>query len=206
MRCDQTAVPGTHRRGGPLPAIMAGLAAVALLIGCGGAPDEPGAAPGAVPAVTTYPGTSEGARVVAAEFTRPGADPSAIVLSLRPTDDDIIAVFGGETLVDALIHYGGYWESPDVLGPAPGQTEVRIFAATSEELIAGTGDAREFPGGWALIAPHLTPGLTIYLMVFSRPGESFGVRVDGLTHVNGRWRIFPEPWEVLAVGEPGHQH
>jgi hypothetical protein len=181
---------------------MVALVAVVVLVGCAGAPD----APVALPALATYPGTPEGARMVAAEFTRPGADPSAIVMSLRPTDDDITAVFDEETLVGALIHYGGYWESPDVLGPAPGQTEIRVFAATSEELAAGTGDAREFPSGYAEIAPHLAPGLTIYLMAFSKPGESFGVRIDGLVHVNGRWRIFPAPWMVLKVDEPGHQH
>jgi hypothetical protein len=187
---------------GPLPAIVAALAAVALLAGCGPAPDihRP------VSALATYPDTPEGARMVAAEFTKPGADPSAVVLSLRPTDEDCIAFFDDETIVDALIHYGGYWESPDVLGPAPGQTEVRVVAATTEDLAAGTGNTREFPGGWTSIAPHLRPGLTIYVMVFTRPGESFGVRIDGLTHVNGQWRIFPAPWAVLGVGEPGHHH
>jgi hypothetical protein len=201
MKHVKPAVPLAHRPAGPLSTITAALAAVALMIGCG-APDTPTA----VPALATYPGTPEGARMVATEFTKPGADPSAIVLSMRPTDDDCIAVFDDETLVAALIHYDGYWESPDVLGPAPGQTEIRVFAARSEELAAGTGDAREFPSGYALIAPHLEPGLTIYLLVFSRPGESFGVRIDGLTHVNGKWRIFPAPWAVLDVGEPGHQH
>jgi hypothetical protein len=191
-----------QRRARVLPTIMAALVAAALMVGCGGTSETAGTAP----AAATYPGTPEGARMVGAEFTKPGADPSAIVLSLRPTDDDCIAVFDDETVISALIHYDGYWESPDVLGPAPGQTEIRVFAATSEELAAGTGDAREFPGGYALIAPHLDPGLTIYLLVFSRPGESFGVRIDGLTHVNGKWRIFPAPWAVLAVGEPGHQH
>jgi hypothetical protein len=178
---------------------MAALVAVAVLVGCAGAPV-------ALPAPATYPGTPEGARMVAAEFTRPGADASAVVMSLRPTDDDIRAVFDEETLVAALIHYGGYWESPDVLGPAPDQTEIRVFAATSEELAAGTGHAREFPSGYAEIAPHLAPGLMIYQLMFTKPGESFGIRIDGLTHVNGRWRIFPAPWMVLKVDEPGHQH
>ena len=201
MMYAQSAVSPAHRGAGPL-STMAALVAVALLVGCASAPDSSGL----VPALATYPGTPEGARMVAAEFTKPGADPSAIVLSLRPTDDDYITVFDGETLVNALIHYDGYWKSPDVLGPAPGQTEIRVFAATSEELAAGTGNAQEFPSGYALIAPHLAPGLTIYLMVFSRPGESFGIRIDGLSHVNGRWRIFPMPWAVLEVGKPGHQH
>ncbi len=35
---------------------------------------------------------------------------------------------------------------------------------------------------------------------------SFGIRFDGLLHVNGQWRIFPSPWAVLSVGEPGHHH
>src|SRR5215218_1016923 len=111
------------RRARVLPTSMAVLLAAALMVGCGGTSDTAGA----VPTAATYPGTPEGARMVAAEFTKPGADPSAIILSLRPTDDDCIAVFDDETLVPALIHYDGYWESPDVLGPAPGQTEIRVF-------------------------------------------------------------------------------
>jgi hypothetical protein len=182
--------------------LVATVVTVALVAGCGGAPDFPRP----VSALATYPGTPEGARMVAAEFTKPGADPSAIVLSVRPSEKDCIAVFDGETLPAALTHYDGYWESPDVLTPAPGQTEIRVFAATSEQLTAGTGEAREFPSGWASIAPHLAPGLTFYVLVFSRPGEGFGIRIDGLTHVNGQWRIFPAPWAVLEVGEPGHHH
>jgi len=202
MTYEAAAVPEAHRGPvGTLSVIMAALVAVALLAGCD-APDVPRP----VSALATYPGTPEGARMVAAEFTTPGADPPALLLSLRPTDKDCIAVFDDATLAAALIHYDGYWESPDVLGPAPDQTEVRVLAATTEELATGTGNTREFPGGWASIAPHLRPGLTIYVMVFSRPGQSFGVRIDGLTHINGQWRIFPSPWAVLTVGEPGHHH
>jgi hypothetical protein len=198
----QPAVPVAYHRGMPMSKIAAALVVVALLVGCGGASDTTGA----VPELATYPDNREGARMVAAEFTRQDANPSLIVMGLRPTDKDYVAVFDGETLVAALIHYRGYWESPAVLGPAPGQTDVRVYAATSEELGAGTGDAREFPGSYALIAPHLARGLTIYLLAFSKPGESFGIRIDGLAHVNGRWRIFPAPWVVLTVGQPGHHH
>ena len=194
--------PAPHRRGGPMSRIAAALVAFVLVVGCGGMPD----AAGAVPAWAAYPAIAEGARMVGAEFTRAGADASAIVRALQPTDADYVAVFEGDTLVAALIHYGGYWESPDVIAPAPGQTDIRVFAATSEELQAGTGDAREFPSGYAEVAPHLARGLTMFLLQFSKPGEGFGVRIGAFAHVNGRWRIFPDPWAVLTVGQPGHHH
>ena len=180
--------------------ITAVLLAVAVLVGCGTATSAP------TPVPMTYPGTPEGARLVAEEFTKPGADQRTLLMSLRPDDTDYSEVFDGETLVAALIHYDGFWNAPDVLGPGPDQTDARVVAATTEELEAGTGGALEFPGGYRTIAPHLTPGLTIYQMIFSAPGESFGVRVDGLIYVNERWRLFPSPWEVLAIDEPGHRH
>jgi hypothetical protein len=90
-----------------------------------------------------------------------------------------------------LVHYGGYWETPDVLGPGP--TEFKVLTRTTEEIRASTGKAHEFLGGYREIVEHFHPGLTVYELVFCEPGSNPGIRLDGLIYVNGKWRIFPAP-------------
>ncbi|GAA3062674.1 hypothetical protein GCM10010464_28700 [Pseudonocardia yunnanensis] len=159
------------------------------------------------PELESYPGPPEGVRMIAEEFMKPDANPLALTLTLQPTDEDYGAVFNDERLPDARLHYDAFWAKPSwVVGPAPGQTEFRVETATSEQLAAGTGAAPQFPGGYRAIASHFKPGLTFYEIIFVAPGQTYGVILDGLVYINGKWRIFPAPWRVLTVNEPGHQH
>jgi hypothetical protein len=196
MKDDQATV-GSRRPGAGSRWTLSVLAAALLsflVAGCGASE------------LTSYPGTPEGARLIAEEFMKPGANPLALTLDLEPADDDYAAVFDDETLGAARTHYDGFWATPSVVAPGPGQTEFRVEMATGEELAAGTGSAREFPGGYRTVAPHFRTGLTIYEVIFVAPGEVSGLILDGLVYVNGKWRIFPAPWRVLMVNEPGHQH
>jgi hypothetical protein len=157
--------------------------------------------------LASYPGPPEGAGLIAEEFMKPDANPLTLTLALEPAAEDYGAVFDNETLGAARVHYDGFWAKPSwVVAPAPGQIDFRVETATREQLAAGTGAAPQFPGGYRAIAPHFRPGLTVYEIVFVAPGEAYGVILDGLVHVNGKWRIFPAPWRVLTVNEPGHQH
>jgi hypothetical protein len=180
MKYDQSAA-GSRRLGAGSQwatslLMVALLGILSLLIACRG------------PDLASYPGPPEGVRMIAEV-------------------DDYGAVFNDESLRDAKRHYEGFWAKPSwVVGPAPGQTEFRVEMATSEQLAAGTGAAPRFPGGYRAIAPHLKPGLTVYEIIFVAPGQTYGVILDGLVYVNGKWRIFPAPWRVLTVNEPGHQH
>ncbi|WP_433294561.1 hypothetical protein ACQPZQ_10640 [Pseudonocardia sp. CA-142604] len=159
------------------------------------------------PELASFPGPPEGVRLIAEEFLKPDANPLALTMALEPADEDYAAVFDEETLSAARLHYDGFWATPSwIVSPAPGQTQFRIEMATSEQLAAGTGAASQFPGGYRAIAPHLRPGLTIYEIIFVAPGQTNGVILDGLVYVNGKWRIFPAPWRVLTVNEPGHRH
>jgi hypothetical protein len=199
MKYDQSAV-GSRRLGAGSQwatslLMVALLGILSLLIACRG------------PDLASYPGPPEGVRMIAEEFMKPDANLLALSLALEPTVDDYGAVFNDESLRDAKRHYDGFWAKPSwVVGPAPGQTEFRVEMATSEQLAAGTGAAPRFPGGYRAIAPHLKPGLTVYEIIFVAPGQTYGVILDGLVYVNGKWRIFPAPWRVLTVNEPGHQH
>lgn len=183
----------------PAPALLAVLLALALTA-CG-TPAAP--APGGLAAA---PGPPEGPQQIAEALLVPGADVPVLLAQLRPEPPDYAEVFRLEIAKDARTHFEGYWERPQLLSPAPGQTEIRVDAVTTEELLAGTGTSAEFASGYRTVAPELNPGVTIYQLVFLVPGSTLGTRIDGLVYVQGRWRIFPAPWQVLTVNEPGHQH
>ena len=55
----------------------------------------------------------------------------------------------------------------------------------------------EFPTGMRSLASDLKPNLTIYGFKFVKPGETTGMAFEGLTHINGKWRLFPKPWRFI---------
>lgn len=148
---------------------------------------------------SSYPGTEDGAKALVAEFVKPGADLAALTRNLRPTKADYDAVFTPDLAAKADTVYGAAWDGGQLgsIAPKPGQTQVMIMSATSEELKSWTGDAKEFAGGWKDVSAQLKPGVTFYQFQFVEPGKKFGMAYDGLAYVNGNWRIFPKPWKVM---------
>ncbi len=140
------------------------------------------------------------AKAVVAELARPGADAAALSKKLRPTPADYAAVFEGDLAKLAQVSYGKFWDSGQVvIEGKPGQTETIVFSATVEELRAGTGNAKEFPGGYSKIAPMMKAGLRVYAFKFLEPGKTLGMAYDGLIFVNGHWVIFPKPWKFARA-------
>lgn len=132
------------------------------------------------------------------EFLKPGADHAALSKQLRPTTADYAEVFDPDlsTKLEAL--YGPAWDAGQlVVAPKPGQSELKLFSATSDEMKSWTGTAAGFPGGWKQVAPKLKSGFTIYRFKFVEPGKDLGMAFDGLIFVNGNWRIFPKPWRAM---------
>ena len=145
-----------------------------------------------------FPGTEAGATNFLKEFVKPGADHAALSNQLRPTTADYAAVFEADLATKVAAVYGPAWDAGQlVVAPKPGQTEVKVFSTTSEELKSWTGGAADFPGGWKEVAPKLKPGLKIYRFKFVEPGKDLGMAFDGLIYVNGNWRIFPKPWRAM---------
>ena len=146
----------------------------------------------------TFPGTDEGANKLAKEFLKPGADCAALSKQMRPTAADYAAVFEGDLGTKVAAAWDPAWDAGQmVMAPKPGQTEVKVSSATTEELKAGTGNANELAGGWKQIAPKMKPGLKVYRFHFLEPGKTAGMSFDGLIYVNGNWRVFPKPWRAL---------
>lgn len=139
-----------------------------------------------------------GAKALLSAFLAPAADHAKLSAALAPTSGDYTAAFVGDAAAKAEAGYKQAWaDGRMVLKPNAGQTELLLWKATSEELNAGTGDAKQFPGGYQEIAKHLKPGVTWYRFKFVEPGETLGMAFDGLACINGRWTIFPKPWRVL---------
>lgn len=154
---------------------------------------------GGATTASAHPATEEGAKALLAEFVKPGADHAALSKQLRPTKADYDAVFEPELAAKADAVYGPAWDGGAlVIAPKAGQTEVKVFSATSDELKSWSGGAAEFPGGYKDVAAQIKPGVKVYRFKFVEPGQDLGMAYDGLVNVNGNWRIFPKPWRVAG--------
>ncbi|MFD5093919.1 hypothetical protein ACFWMR_25190 [Amycolatopsis thailandensis] len=158
---------------------------ILALTGCSSTqPESPG---------SRYPGTQDGARQLVTDL-RTG-DPLPLIKTLVPTAEDCRAVFEGELAAKAEAYYGKQFATPET-GPIakPDQTELELWAASSEDLKAKAGNFVHFPGGYAKIAPSLKPGLTFYRWKYVVPGSDLGMAYDGLVYLGSRWVWLPKPW------------
>ena len=149
---------------------------------------------------TEFPGTEASAKRLLNEFVKPGADCAALSKQLRPSAADLAAVFEPDLAAKMESVYGPAWDAGKlVVAPKAGQSEVKIFSTTSDEMKSWRGSATEFAGGWKQVAARLKPGLKIYRFKFVEPGQDLGMAFDGLIYVNGNWRIFPKPWRAIEM-------
>lgn len=123
----------------------------------------------------------------------------ALLGELAPTLSDCKAIVTDDADATKLFEYTAALfkaVSEKGLDADADQTEVQVASATVAALKAG--QAGEMPGGYAKIAPKLRDGLTFWLFRYAKPGETSGMRYDGLVHVNGRWVFVPKPWRPLG--------
>jgi hypothetical protein len=141
----------------------------------------------------------EEARALLQAFVSPGADHAALSRRLRPTKADYEAVFSKDLAAKLQALYDPAWEQGAlVIKGKPGQTQVLVWGADSEELRSWTGTAAQrFPGGWKDVGAHVNAKQRLYAFKFVEPGQSLGMAFDGLAKVNGQWRIFPKAWRAL---------
>lgn len=147
-----------------------------------------------------FPDTDEGTASFFKEFVKPGADHAALSKQLRPSKSDYEAFFKSDLVTKAASLYDPAWEGGQMV-IVPGnaeRTEVKIYSLKSDEVINWTKTAEtNFAGGWKKIAPHIKSGVKIYEVKFVKPGETTGMRYDGVVNINGNWRIFPKPWRLV---------
>ncbi len=139
-----------------------------------------------------------GAKKVLTAMLSPTADHAALTTALKPKTEDYVAAFEGDAAKKAEAAYDPMWRAGKVVvKPKEGQTELLLYEATTEDLRAGTGHAKQFPGGYSQVAKSFKPGQKWYRFKFTKPGDKRGMAYDGLTYVNGRWVIFPKPYRAL---------
>ncbi len=169
------------------------LAALALAFPLACGPATPPAAAG--PArIEDFPGTFHGAEQLARVLMKPGGD-LTISRALQPRPEDYAAVFTAPAADAIRAGSEAAWASARAIGAMDGQTELRLIAATSDELRAAS---EVFPG-YEPVLGSLRPGFSWYRFKFIRPGETAGNQYDGLVHVNGHWALFPEPWRHMPA-------
>ncbi len=154
-----------------------------------GSDDRQGAAP--------EPGSESSARALLSRFLEPGADRVALTRPLIASAEDIRAVYK-EPLASRMIEVYRDKLPPNIaITPKPGQSELLIWWATTDDLIAGAPVAGHFPGGYKRAAEYMNPGFPIVRFKFVKPGETAGMAYDGLIWVNGHWAWMPKPWRMI---------
>ena len=147
-----------------------------------------------------FPPTEAGAKAMLSQFLKADADRLKLTMALKPTSADYRAVFASEEdAKKAETAYSALWEmvSKRPISPKPGQTELLLWSATTEQLKERSGNSRKFPGGYGRAASHLKPGLTVYRWKFVKPGKTLGMAFDGLYNIKGRWVFIPKPWRLF---------
>jgi hypothetical protein len=121
----------------------------------------------------------------------PGQTRAAILEALRPTPEDVKAIFVAEAAAVAARTYARF--PLEIVAPGAVRAATRI--ARAPELAAP-------PPGWdkgyATVAPWLRPGSTwVSWTYFDRKDEPIR-NFDGLVIREGRCCWCPRPWRVLA--------
>src|SRR5262249_14551733 len=132
-----------------------------------------------------------------------GCERQALIRALRPLAEDYARVFHPDAAERARTAYAPLWEEPPLWPLRADQSELRVVAATVEELRASTGAAAEFPGGYADVIRYYRPGCILLCWEFLAPGSSGGLAFDGLVSLELRWAWFPKPWRVLGGAQAG---
>jgi hypothetical protein len=150
---------------------------------------------------TKFPGTPDGAKALLTEFQKPGADTKKLTMELKPETADYKAFYKEEsTAKRAEDYFAKLWAGGNaVVAPKEGQTELKLASATPKDLSESTGQYAEFPTSMQALGDELNPNITVYAFKFVKPGETSGMAYEGLTYVNGKWKLFPKPWQFHSA-------
>lgn len=130
-----------------------------------------------------------------------GAGAEVLAGVLQPRETDYAAVFVGGADVTAREGYRALWAAPPPGLGHPGQTEVRVVAARSDDI----GVSGDFPGGYKRISHLVRIGRVWVMAKFTAPGERTGMNYDGFVWMGeGRFAWFPKPWRVLADADTSY--
>ncbi|MCA9192416.1 MAG: hypothetical protein KDB03_11660 [Planctomycetales bacterium] len=138
------------------------------------------------------------AKKVAQRFLSEREKARELTLDLKPTREACNKLLKEDVADEVFKFYDEqYGSSEMVIAPSHEHQDVILLGVPSDDLIAGTKAARQFPGGYQAVGPHLQSGHRIYQFSFVRPGEELGLRFDGLVKIDGHWYLFPKLWRAV---------
>lgn len=142
-----------------------------------------------------YPNTKEGVRQIANALD--GAN-ATVLKSFEASLDDCKALMKGEGDAQKLYAYSQKLFRNILAGAVKskaGQTEILVFALTT-----GSNESSEkdrFAGGYVNNLGKFNDGITMYTFKYVEPGNTSGMRFDGLTYVNNKWVFIPKMWRAF---------
>jgi len=121
-----------------------------------------------------------------------------LIRRFAPRAGDAARAFTGEVgatvarAMDALV------EAPPRAEPLPAPyTALRVSLAPAPVLGGSHALSGSFPGGYRRIAHRLAPEGIWATWVYHPPGQTSGLRMDGLVWLGDHWAWFPKPWKLL---------
>ncbi len=127
------------------------------------------------------------------------AKDNSLLSTLKATLADCEAIMRTKEDAQKLYNYSEHlhkqYSDQKMVGAKNGQTEVLINV-----LVLGDDAKSEkdrFAGGYIQILDKFTKGISIYTFRYVKPGNTSGMRYDGLTYVNKRWVLIPKMWRAF---------
>jgi hypothetical protein len=135
-------------------------------------------------------GTVRGAEERLAEFTRAGADTTKLTLGLKPSHEDLRAIFDESVLGAVADHVEELFRTMEPGLKLDDKPDVRCFS--SDDIKAWTLEVKDnMPGGYQRVGPKLQPGLTFCRF------KAGGISYDSLVFVRHHWVLVPKPFRVI---------
>lgn len=154
-------------------------------------------APVVAPPVVSAAPAPPSPRDLLLKFFEPNADRAALTAALKPSADDIHAVYG-EPLASNLIQtYDAMFAPGTAIGPKPEHVELYSVLTSTAKLKSRAVAIGAFPGGYKKVLPYLQGDHPIVRFKFVKAGETTGLAFDGLVFVNNHWVLMPKPWRSL---------
>jgi len=128
-----------------------------------------------------------------------GPEGSAQVESMRPRAEDYARVFRSDIVDATRAAYDDLWGSPPRMNPLDsGELTLRVDAAPAGMLRDDNELSTHFPGGYRALAPYLLPDRIWFVWRYIAPGESSGMRYDGVVMIDDRYVWFPKPYRIVG--------
>lgn len=133
-----------------------------------------------------------------ADQLRNDATGSEFIQTLKPTEEDIKAIFNSEEGVKRVSEYVDKMFSSITKGAIDIETrrsETIVLKINSTYLKAGA--PHKLPGGYNWIKDEFNELINIYGLKFVEPGKTSGYSLNAFFYVNDHWVCIPKPYRAF---------